>query len=876
MINLKKLPSAIQFALFVGAASLVSGNALAQDDQEEESGEEATTLDRIQVTGSRLTRADVEGALPVITIDREDIDVSGDVSVADVLRDATFASVGNFRPQSGSSAQSLATIDLRALGSGRTLVLIDGRRAPTSPMAASSGADVNAIPLAAVERIEILSDGASAVYGSDAIGGVVNIILRKDFDGAELRYGIGNTKITGGDTEEASAVFGATSERGRILGGAGMSRRGMVFTRDQIGGDELGVSTYGNNYYAWVLNDPRGLYGTIEAAPGFPCDQGAFYFLGNTTANPALSPNGNCSFNFNSVAANEASIENESVFVRGDYQINDDWNVYTSATSSKAESFGRYAPVPGVVVVDDGTPNDINFGVRCDATPGACATDGLPTYYFHRFAAAGNRDNFTDGTNRDFVLGFEGQLNDRVGVDFGIRRTDYKYLELGRGYIVGSLANEAANNGDYDLSDPFGADPDVLNSFKVTINRESRYTSDQVYGSVFFDLFEMGGGISNAVVGAEHREDEFFDNYDSLSEAGVVLGSAGNSSAGDRTASALFFEWLFPFTSTFDMTVAGRYDRYNDYGSDFSPKVSARWQPLDSLTLRASVGQGFRAPPLDILTQKTTFSAEPVNDPQSCASLGLDSDCELQRDTYFVANPDLLSEQSEQYNIGAVWAPTDWLDFSLDHWRIVLEDSIQQVSPQDLINCELDPATYGACPAGLGTTRNPVTGAITRIDAGYANQGEIDTNGWDFAMNTRFDLGAMGNLRNQLQVSYTDEYVETDDAGNQTEFTNLEGFPHGRAALRNAWAVGDWTFNFNTNYIHGQSTVTSSGRGQGGYATHDLQVSWEAPWNATVAVGATNIGDRYPDLNDYDGRPWNFYLYDAYGRTTYFRYTQRF
>ncbi|HET8819569.1 MAG TPA: TonB-dependent receptor plug domain-containing protein, partial [Xanthomonadaceae bacterium] len=201
MINLKKLPSAIQVALFVGAASLVSGNALAQDDEEEDTEEEATTLDRIQVTGSRLSRADIEGAVPVIVIDREQIDASGDVSVADVLRDSTFASFGNFRPQSGSSAQSLATINLRGLGSGRTLVLIDGRRAPTNPMSASSGTDVNAIPLAAVERIEILSDGASAIYGSDAIGGVVNIILRKDFNGVEMRYGIQQTEVKGGDQE---------------------------------------------------------------------------------------------------------------------------------------------------------------------------------------------------------------------------------------------------------------------------------------------------------------------------------------------------------------------------------------------------------------------------------------------------------------------------------------------------------------------------------------------------------------------------------------------------------------------------------------------------------------------------------------------------
>src|SRR5690606_12365536 len=129
---------------------------------------------------------------------------------------------------------------------------------------------------------------------------------------------------------------------------------------------------------------------------------------------------------------------------------------------------------------------------------------------------------------------------------------------------------EAANRGDYDLSDPYGADPDVLSSIQATINRDSRWTTDEIFGSVYFDIFEMGGGTSNAVIGAEYREDAYFDQYDSLSEAGVVLGSAGNSSVGTRDAKAIFFEWLLPFTSTFDITIAGRYDDYSAYGSDSS------------------------------------------------------------------------------------------------------------------------------------------------------------------------------------------------------------------------------------------------------------------------------------------------------------------
>ncbi|HRF83455.1 MAG: TonB-dependent receptor [Xanthomonadales bacterium] len=858
------LSDAVRYGLMAGLVGAVVAPVSVFAQESDKDKEDAKTLDRIEVTGSRLKRAEIEGAVPVIVIDRASIDATGDVSVADVLRDSTFASFGNFRPQSGSSAQSLATVDLRGLGSGRTLVLIDGRRAPTNPMSASSGSDLNAIPLAAVERIEILSDGASAVYGSDAIGGVVNIILRKDFNGAELRYGYGATNVTGGDLEDVSAVFGTSSDRGRLIGGASYSSRGMVYTRDQIGGQTLGVSTYGNNYYAWT--NPTGGAGSIKAVPGFDCTKNGFWTL----------PNGRCSFNFNSVAANEASVQNTSVFVRGDYQINDDWTVYMTATTTKVETFGRYAPVPGVIRVDDGTPNDINGGVMCGAK---CTGDGRPTYFYHRFAAAGNRDNTTDTTNSDFLLGFQGQLTDTVSVDFGARRTQYKYIEVGNGYVISSLANAAANAGDYMITNPFGAAPEVLKGFTATIGRNSFYKSAEVYGNVSFDLFEMGGGISNAVVGAEYREDRFSDVYDSLSQAGVVLGSSGGSSGGGRDVTSAYFEWLLPFTSSFDITLAGRYDKYSDYGNDFSPKIAARWQPLDNLTVRASWGQGFRAPGLDILTQARSFSAEPVNDPKSCAAQAQPSTCQLQVDTYFIANPSLSSEQSDQYSVGFVYDPTDWLDLSLDYYHIEVADTISQISAQDIINMDLDPAEWGSIPAGLSITRR-ADGSIREITAGYANEGDLQTNGVDFRANTDFDFGGAGRLQNRLTVSWINKYEVTTINGEVVDYAGRLGSPDLRANLSNDWSFGDWTFTWNVNYIDGQQNPRSSsgapGARVGGYATNDMQVAWQAPWNGKVAIGAMNVGNRYPELVAFDGRPWNFYLYDAYGRTVYLRYTQSF
>ena len=840
-MNRSPLSRSIQLAL-VGSSLLLAmpGLALAQSSPEEEEGTQ--TLDTVQVTGSRLKRAEIEGAAPVTVITRAQIDMSGDVSVADVMRDSTFASFGNFRPQSGSTAQSLATIDLRGVGSGRTLVLIDGRRAPTNPMAAGAGADLNSIPLAAVERIEILSDGASAVYGSDAIGGVVNVVLRKDFNGVEMRYGTGNPKVDGGDTEEMSVLFGTASETTTLMAGASYNERGMLFTRDQIGGDRLGVSSYGNNY----LSPTTGLWTRL---PGFACDSNNFYRI--TSGGQDL-----CSYDFNRVAANEANVENLSVFARGEHFINDDWSVFLNVASTRTESFGRYAPTPGQLVFAEGDPLDVVVG------------DGEDTIIRHRFAAAGTRDTFTDATNTDILVGAEGRLNDRFGVEFGLRRTDYKFIELGKGYIVRPLAEQAIRDGLYDLYDPFSASQDVLKSFTATISRDSRYTSEEAYALLTADLFEMGGGTSNAVFGFEVRSDDYQDLFDPLQEAGVIEGSAGNSSQGKRNQRAAYFEWLLPFHSEFEVSLAGRYDRYSDYGGDFSPKVSFRWSPIDTLTFRGSVGEGFRAPSLDILTQQPSFSAETVNDPQTCVAFGQPANCAIQVDTFGIANPDLASENSRQYALGGIWSPVDWFDFSLDYYRIQVENTIVQIDAQDIIDSDLDPVRFGPIPAGLGLVRNPTTGAITEITTGFANAGDLDTDGLDARFNTRFDLGG-GRLDSELAVSWINKFEITSPAGVTTDQIDLPGNPELRGAFRNSWSKGDFAVTWNANHI-GKNAEWSS------YTTHDVQLSWNAPWNATFVVGATNVGDRYPELRNFDGRPFNFFLYDAYGRTPYIRYTQRF
>ena len=205
MLN-NKVSKAVRLAIVFGAVSSAAFSASSFAAEENDGVEK---VERIQVTGSRIRRTDLEGSIPVTVIERAAIDMSGQTSVSDLLRNTSFNSAGSFRPHSGSSAQGVSSVNLRGLASSRSLILVDGRRLPKSPSTGNSQ-DLNSIPMAAVERIEILSDGASAVYGSDAIAGVINVITRKDFNGAEFRIGAGDVSLPneGGDREEGSAVFG--------------------------------------------------------------------------------------------------------------------------------------------------------------------------------------------------------------------------------------------------------------------------------------------------------------------------------------------------------------------------------------------------------------------------------------------------------------------------------------------------------------------------------------------------------------------------------------------------------------------------------------------------------------------------------------------
>ncbi len=867
--NRNPLAKAINYALGAGmiaSLAMTAAPVAAQDDDEE-----AADLDRVQVTGSRIQRADVEGALPVTVIDREAIELSGETSIADLLRNTTFNSFGSFRPQSGSSAQAHGSVSLRGLGGNRTLILIDGRRFPKNPFAATSQ-DLNTIPMGAVERIEILSDGASAVYGSDAIGGVINIITRKDYEGVQLSYTYSSPERDGGKQRAGHAMMGISGDRGRMLAVASKNSRDIIFANQRPWSESTignpfsqsnNLSPYGNNWV--VLDGPNA--GSVQTPAG-ACE--------------SLSPNlyrltddtfwggEGCFYDYTTESADEASIENQSLHVTGDYTINDDWRAYTRLENTRTYSFGRYAPLPDYAILDaDAAANPFDY----------------PAILYHRFQALGPRDNTVESNVHSGLLGFAGRVGN-VDLDFGVNYSRYKGYDVGRNYGMRSNMQAALFDGSYDPTDPFGASEDTLNGMRVTISREAEFETKEFYGTAGMDIAEIGGGWIQAVVGAEYREEEFFDQYDSLSEAGLVGGSAGNSSSGSRDVSALYTEWLFPLMDNLELTAAARYDDYSDYGDDVSPKIALRYQPMDAITLRASYAEGYAAPDLTLINAKRAFSAEFVRDFVRCESLGLSpGECpQIQVDSFSIGNSDLDSENSKGYAAGIAFQATEWLSGSVDYYRIEIDNLIRTIGPQELINLESEGR---AMPPGLNVFRNP-NGSIDEVIYGPANEGDLETQGIDVNLRASFDFGNAGMLRSNLQVSYVDKYEiysELDDDIPSPETVGTRGAPQFRANLDNTYSFGDFRFAWNIHHTDSTSEQVGfndaeTARVEKGHISswtrHDLSATWFTPWNSELTLMVRNVADRNPPISPFFSRSYAFSYSDGWGRIPYVRYTQNF
>jgi iron complex outermembrane receptor protein len=826
---------------------------LADDAEDSDADAEIKELQKISVTGTRIKRTDVEGSLPVTIFNRAELEQSGNAMAADFLRSLPFNSFGSWRAKPGSTVQGETLIDLRGLGSERSLVLIDGRRQPKSPVT-TLGQNIGIIPMAAIERVEILTDGASAIYGSDAIGGVVNIITRDDFNGVEFMLGMSDSEYGNSERDHGYLMGGLSGDRGNFLVGGSWENRGLSNAAD-FPWVAPGGSDFSNNFS--TIDPESGMdYFNLTAIPGGCADSEAFYLKPDP-----LSLSGEiCRYDFNLVASDEAELENRAVWLKGEYELNSSWRALLQGSVYQSDSFGAFAPSPfssffvnWPLPLD--SPNNPTNPASSMYDP-AFGSSALANWW-HRFDSLGTRDTHQDAQMSDVRLGLVGWVGE-VELDFGVRgtwnRTDTDSLNSLD--IFTALAYIA--DGTYDLQSPRNNPEDVLDDLRIDIYDRFDYDQAEVYGTVGWDMWSTAAGPVSWLVGTEYRHEDY--------KAKV----AEQSWAGDRNLTALFFEVLIPATDRLEFTAAGRYDNYSDYGSDFSPKLSARWQMVESLVFRASWGEGFRAPDLGSMWAPGYVGIAPVNDPVSCAVLNRDPNCTLVFPSEWVVSSDLTSEQSNQYSLGLVWQPVDWFNGTIDYYDISIDRVITQFDEEEIVARDL---AGDAMPKDIGVVRDPNSGFILQLYPGVGNEGKLDTSGMDINAVVSFSLGA-GRWQSSLLYSQLFDY--SIDGGRDR--VGDRGRPESRARLSSVYDIWQLAFTWNVNYIDSTYLRVINEAGEGripSWTTHDLQATWNTSWNGRLTAGAQNVTDELPPF--FDGvRQYDIGLYNAFGRIVYLRYSQTF
>ena len=867
MFRKKKLTLAVTAAATM--ASFGSINVHAQEDD--------ALLEEVTIVGSRIPREISDAPSPVTVLDAVDIKLSGLENTADVLRQTVYNSFGSFRERSGSSFGQIAQVDLRGIGAEYTAVLINGRRVPGSPFTGTSAADLNTIPLSAIERMEILTDSASAIYGADAIGGVVNVVFKDDFDGFEFEIGGERPTEEGADSEHFSFLWGENFDRGNIMiGGEYFDREAISdadrdYSRASVFGtsfnDTEGVSVGGNTGFTPAFD---------EAFPLGTCDESLY---AGVLTDPFGVPGSGCGFAYANISLQTGNLERKSLFLNADYQINDQTEVYVNTRYTNNETSGRYAPAVGFFPVPASSP----FNTR-----------GEDFDAFHRFVGHGNRNDTNDIEEIDIVLGVEGKIGD-TSINYDVYAQAYNYQSDSRGntYVQASASAAAVAEGRYDVFNPLSTDPVHLAAVEETGIELTRDIETDYY-AFGANIDGQAFGDSAWSAGFEWADEEYQDIYDEFRENFDVLGSSGNSASGERSRWAVFGEYNWAVTSDWEVIGAARYDDFDDFGSEFSPQIMTRYSPHEYLTFRASVGEGFKAPSLTNLNASLQESFDDITDLYRCEAqlaagqLADISECPtFQVRNFQGGNPDLEAESSESFNIGAIF-DNGTFSASVDFYNIEIENIVTELSLAQVNTREAD----GALPSGTVVTRgassvvNGVTipGAIIDIENPFTNGAVLEIEGLDIRTNLSLDSD-FGTWDLGMQWSHLLTYDEKTASDVPTEdLLDSEdgntGYPEDRINTNIRWSLDDLTVSWNTQYISSFENVSETAR-YASWVSHDLTLNWFEPFGAKgfeVTAGVKNVTNREASIDPDGGYNDSvvLQLYSVAGRVPFLTFNYRF
>jgi iron complex outermembrane receptor protein len=909
--NRNPLSQAIQNTLCAGAAlslALASGVAFAQDEADDDEGVE---LDRVQVTGSRIKRVDIEGSTPVTVISREDIDFSGDSTVSELLRSSTFNSFGSFRDASGygNGFSGTSFVSLRGLGSQRTLVLLDGRRLSAFPGGGGDSVDLNLIPIDMIERIEILRDGASAIYGSDAIAGVINIITRKDMDGAIVVVQTESPEVQGGDGDRYSVAGGMSGDRGNITFSMEHFEREWILDRDVPGFDVAvypgvdAISSFGFPGTVIVLGGPSaGLNIPDPRCPSNVGESSEFpnsyrWDFNNFTAGSTAELQARCGYNFAADTIYLPRVERNSGFIAGHFDVTPTTQFVTRGLFVQNESESRFAGAPVTApfpIYGADNPNNPIYAAINAGIGGLTEDDVADALLLMRTVPNGNRESFQEFQEAALFAGFEGTTDWMGGMEWDL---GFEYIRNRTNAQTRNLANKveiqnAVDDGTLDYFNVQGLDHATwlanTNETLIAFNHTGTFAADtsviQYDGSVSWDLFQMNNGPVPVVIGFQVFDMTFSQLNDPESNRLIIAGTSGgdNISGVGRDITSFYGETVVPLLSSLELNIAVRYDDYSDFGDTVNPKVSVAWRPMDNLLLRASYGEGFRAPNMQELYGNVSESFPPAVDLVGCAN-GVAPCTATQYRAFFGGNPELNPETSESWTAGFVWNITDDLSVDMSYYNISFTDQISTLGLGRMFQLERD---------GFSNTvnRNP-DGTVNLVLLTQLNLSGVNSDGIDFSGRYALNTDNAGLFNFNLEVSYVLGWEQEAVPGDGfNDILDRTGVPEYRANFNANWTMGNFQVGWVSTYIPSNGAIDEIGNSGGDFNSdgdfaynesnlvHDLQVGYNLPWNAEVTLGARNVFDTDPPYNGtaYGWQPMDFGLYDAQGRITYLRYKQNF
>jgi iron complex outermembrane receptor protein len=819
------------------------------------------SVERIEVTGSRIKRTDIEGPSPVQSLNKDDIANMGFDNLQQLLERMPANGSGAFSTRGNSqdsTANGGASISLRGLGPDATLVLINGRRVGSSAFAegiSNSFVDINNIPVSAIERIDILKDGASAIYGSDAIAGVVNIILRKDIEGIELSLGYGDDNGTGYDETKASLVWGVKADKGSasiILD---------YFTNGTLSAEDMG--RFGTaNQSPYGGDDSR-------SSRGFP---GYFYVNGVQTIDPgcpADSTDGEyCLFDYGPYNMTIPTSERVGAIGQFDYILGDDLTAFLELSVQHNTSEAGGAPTPldekAKMTVPGTHPNnpwgqDIKIG------------------RFRTVDAGARRWDIESDTMR-VVAGLRGVVNDwdwEVSAQRG-RSESTQTGDRSQGWVRTDFLQAEIDAGNYN---PFGGtinSQDVVDRITTNLVRQGKSSITAYDASISGHAFTIADRDIMMAAGAEYREEDVSDVPDDQFQRGLIFGTEAVSAFGSRDQHAAYVEFSIPVADNFELQLAGRYDNYSDFGSTTNPKIAVQWGISDEVTARGSWSTGFRAPSLAQIGLGPSEKSDFLVDSYRCTADNLDCG-KLDYNFLFAGNPNLEAEESETWNLGMIWAPSQQFDIGFDIFNILQENKIDALQNKDLYAANCNDQNSTIC-LRTAPQAGQTFGSIDVIQSAFINIGSQEVQGVDLSTHYGLELDNYGDVKFGIEYSYLISFEKEID--NKTiDYTGEYEYPQHRWLATTNWNMDDFAANVNFSYI-GEFEDFNKTRTVDAQLLVDMSGSYRFNDTVKLTLGVNNLFDEEPSfaIGDGDADLYGYAMgvHNPLGRYIYTKVTMNF